>query len=111
MAVMNKKTIYDQNPQFDKKGKVVQNGVSNLDGFQGVKGVYRIFERDKLVYVGYSLKDLKGAIQSLILKEYRSKIGRYKLEYIAEPCNDMTCENVKKKAARMIKKHQPRDNQ
>lgn len=118
MSKHNKKPVYDQLPKIDKKtGKTKQNGILNLDTVAGKTGVYRIYERGELVFVGSSGKDLKPAIASHFhqyqgkkrpASNYRHRLGQYSYEYMVDECPPSQTDKL---AKQLIKKHKPRDNQ
>lgn len=104
--------VYDRNPTRTKQGK------TNISKFKGKKGVYKIFENRKLIYVGNSTSDLYKTIIRHFQKwtdpqqpkrlSYRSRLSKndYRVEVsLIEKDSDIF--NLE---AILINKHKPRDN-
>lgn len=111
---MSRKSVYKRLPKRGKRGK------TNLLPYKGKKGVYKIFENTKLVYVGSSASDLYKTISRHFQKwkdsrqlgriSYKDQLGKKSYTFKVELMPKATANEIKAKEYRLIKRYKPRDN-
>lgn len=111
---MSRQPVYKRLPKKDKRGE------TNLLHLTDKKGVYRLFENTKLVYIGSSTSNLYKTILRHFQKwkdsrqlgriSYKDQLGRKSYTYKVELLPNATDNEIKAKEYRLIKRYKPRDN-
>ncbi len=111
---MARKSIYKRLP---KDGK---NGITNLRQLVNKKGIYKIYESGKLVYIGSSASNLYKTIlrhfqnwedtRQLKRISYRNKLGRKSYTYEVKLMPKGTPTSIELAEYKLVHKHKPRDN-
>lgn len=111
---MTRKSIYKRLPKNGKRGQ------TNLTPYTGKKGVYKIYENTKLVYVGSSTTNLYKTILRHFQKwndtkqirriSYKNRIGKRSYTFRVELMPKASDKEIELKEYRLIKRYKPRDN-
>ena len=111
---MAQKTVYKELPQNGKNGK------TNLAHLKDKKGLYKLYENGKLIYIGSSASNLYKTIlrhfqtwsdtKQLRRISYKDKLGKYEYTYEVKLMGTSNNDKIALEEYKLVKKHQPRDN-
>ena len=107
-------------PIYKRLPKAGKNGITNIKHLTNKRGVYFIFERGKLVYIGSSSKSLYKTILRHFQKwsdtaqlrriSYKNKLGKFSFTVGVILMNKQSSAAIDKKEYTLVNKHKPRDN-
>ena len=111
---MNKKLVYERIP---KNGK---NGKTNLTPYKKKKGIYWIYEGDKLVYIGFTGYNLYATIihhfnqwndsEQYRRISYKNRLDKHKYYFKVKLMPNTSRSNIEYEEYKLIDKFKPRDN-
>ena len=105
---------------YKTKPTPTSNGVTNLTKFTKKRGVYKIFENNKLIYIGFSTHSLYHTILRHFNEwndskqekriNYKSRVAGNSYQVQVELMQDKPDAQIEQREAALIIRHKPRDN-